>query len=103
MTTVEDQRYRMHNAFREAHGEEVASVIMEHLPPAGWSHLATKQDVELVRTELKSDMQALRGEMQVLRAELKEEMHKSNVQNLRWTVGLVVLVQAAFFAAGSYF
>jgi hypothetical protein len=65
---------------------------MEHLPPAGWSHLATKQDVELVRTE-----------MQVLRAELKEEMHKSNVQNLRWTVGLVVLVQAAFFAAGSYF
>jgi hypothetical protein len=67
-------------------------VIMEHLPPAGWSHLATKQDVELVRTE-----------MQVLRAELKEEMHKSNVQNLRWTVGLVVLVQAAFFAAGSYF
>jgi|688.fasta_scaffold1202950_2 hypothetical protein len=96
MTTVEDQRYRMHNAFREAHGEEVASVIMEHLPPAGWSHLATKQDVELVRTELKS-------EMQVLRAELKEEMHKSNVQNLRWTVGLVVLVQAAFFAAGSYF
>jgi hypothetical protein len=96
MTTVEDQRYRMHNAFREAHGEEVASMIMEHLPPAGWSHLATKQDVELVRTELKS-------EMQVLRAELKEEMHKSNVQNLRWTVGLVVLVQAAFFAAGSYF
>jgi hypothetical protein len=92
MTTVEDQRYRMHNAFREAHGEEVASVIMEHLPPAGWSHLATKQDIELVRTE-----------MQVLRAELKEEMHKSNVQNLRWTVGLVVLVQAAFFAAGSYF
>jgi hypothetical protein len=71
-------------------------VIMEHLPPAGWSHLATKQDVELVRTELKS-------EMQVLRAELKEEMHKANVQNLRWTVGLVVLVQAAFFAAGSYF
>ncbi len=67
-------------------------MIMEHLPPAGWSHLATKQDVELVRTE-----------MQVLRAELKEEMHKSNVQNLRWTVGLVVLVQAAFFAAGSYF
>ncbi len=67
-------------------------MIMEHLPPAGWSHLATKQDIELVRTE-----------MQVLRAELKEEMHKANVQNLRWTVGLVVLVQAAFFAAGSYF
>jgi hypothetical protein len=96
MSTAEDQRYRMHNAFRESHGEEVASVIMEHLPPAGWSHLATQKDVELVRTELKS-------EMQVLRAELKEEMHKSNVQNLRWTVGLVILVQAAFFAAGSYF
>jgi hypothetical protein len=96
MTTVEDQRYRMHNAFREAHGEEVASMIMEHLPPAGWSHLATKQDVELVRTELKS-------EIQVLRAELKEEIQKTNAQTLRWMIGFVLLANSAMAAFLSQF
>ena len=71
-------------------------MIMEHLPPAGWSHLATKQDVELVRTELKS-------EMQVLRAELKEEIHKTNAQTLRWMIGFVLLANSAMAAFLSQF
>jgi hypothetical protein len=60
---------------------------MEHLPPAGWSHLATKQDMELVRTE-----------MQVLRAELKEEIQKTNAQTLRWMIGFVLLANSAMAA-----
>ena len=62
-------------------------MIMEHLPPAGWSHLATKQDMELVRTE-----------MQVLRAELKEEIQKTNAQTLRWMIGFVLLANSAMAA-----
>jgi hypothetical protein len=48
---------------------------MEHLPPAGWSHLATKDDISVsgavlrtemaeLRTELKTDMAGLRVEME---------------------------------------
>ncbi len=78
-------------------------MIMEHLSPAGWSHLATRDDMNNLRHELSADLQSLRLELRQEIHDLRIEMHKSNVQNLRWTVGLVVLVQAAFFAAGSYF
>jgi hypothetical protein len=58
---------------------------MEHLPPAGWSHLATKDDVALsaavlrtemadIRVELKNEMADIRVEMAELRTELKTEM-----------------------------
>jgi len=50
-------------------------ILMEHLPPAGWSHLATKDDISVsgavlrtemaeLRTELKTDMAGLRVEME---------------------------------------
>ena len=62
---------------------------MEHLPPAGWSHLASKDDLALttgvlrteiaeVRTELKLEIAELRTElkqdMAQLRTELKQDM-----------------------------
>ena len=106
MTTVENQRYQMHSAFRQVHGEEVASVIMEHLPPAGWSHLATKSDVDNLRIELKADMQILRSDlkadMQVLRSDLRADMHRLHASGLRWTVGLVFAGNAALLSVASF-
>lgn len=102
MTAVEDQRYRMHSAFRQVHGEEVASVIMEHLPPAGWSHLATKSDVDNLRIELKAEMQVLRSDMQSLRSDLQADMHRLHASGLRWTVGLVFAGNAALLSVASF-
>ncbi len=92
----------MSEAFATAHGVEVADIIMEHLPPAGWSDLATRQDVAeqglLLRSELRGEMANLRdeirGEMAELRdelrgeiSELRKEMNEGFRSQLRWMTG----------------
>jgi len=44
--------------------------MIDLLPPAGWSDLASKTDVEMARVELKGEMAELRGEMSELRGEM---------------------------------
>jgi hypothetical protein len=36
---------------------------MEHLPPAGWSHLATKDDVTMAKIELRAEMVQMKSEL----------------------------------------
>ena len=36
---------------------------MEHLPPAGWSHLATKDDVTMAKIELRAEMVEMKSEL----------------------------------------
>ena len=85
MSTVENDRWTLHQKVRECLGEREGDILMEHLPPAGWSHLATKDDVALsgallrtelaeVRTELKTEIADLRTEIAELRTELKTEI-----------------------------
>ena len=85
MSAVENNRWALHQKARECFGEREGDILMEHLPPAGWSHLATKDDVALsaavlrtemadIRVELKNEMADIRVEMAELRTELKTEM-----------------------------
>ena len=48
----EAQRFEMHTCLRGLMGEEVANTMMEHLPPSGWSDVARKSDLELVKMEI---------------------------------------------------
>jgi len=85
LSAVENNRWALHQKARECFGEREGDILMEHLPPAGWSHLATKDDVALsaavlrtemadIRVELKNEMADIRVEMAELRTELKTEM-----------------------------
>jgi len=85
LSAVENDRWALHQKARECFGEREGDILMEHLPPAGWSHLATKDDVALstavlrtemadIRVELKTEMADIRVEMAELRTELKTEM-----------------------------
>jgi hypothetical protein len=47
---------------------------MEHLPPAGWSHLASKDDVALSGALLRTELAEVRTEIADLRTELKTEI-----------------------------
>ena len=116
MITTEAERFQMHEALIDAHGKEVAAIIMEHLPPTGWGDVArrsdvaglqvlTKKDIDMLRISMGGEMQELRaemrGEMQELRAEmrgemqaLRLEMHVLFNQQLKWLVGLVITAQA---------
>jgi hypothetical protein len=56
---------------------------MEHLPPAGWSHLATKDDVALSAAMLRTEMAELRTELKTDMAALRTDMHK-DFRNQTW-------------------
>ena len=120
MITTEAERFQMHEALIDAHGKEVAAIIMEHLPPTGWGDVArrsdvaglqvlTKKDIDMLRISMSGDMEALRlelrgemqelraelrGEMQALRLEMRSEMHVLFNQQLKWLVGMVITAQA---------
>jgi len=94
----ESDRFALHEKARQIFGAREGDILMEHLPPAGWSHLVSKDDLELnrvvlreeireVRTELKTEMAELRTELKTemaeLRTELKTEMERS-FRNQTW-------------------
>jgi hypothetical protein len=72
MDVNERSRHQLHQRLREVLGPEAAGTLMAHLPPAGYSELATKSDLRQLeeRLELKMDAmrQELRGEIQQVRA-----------------------------------
>ena len=59
-------------------GPETTELLMSRMPLTPTNELATRTDVELVRTELRSEMadlrSELRGEMADLRTDLRTEM-----------------------------
>ena len=71
---TEDDRRNLYEALEESLGVRPAATLMAMLPPVGWADVATRQDVEALRAELRGEMAEVRGEMAELRAELRGEM-----------------------------
>ncbi|NOX31341.1 MAG: DUF1640 domain-containing protein [Actinobacteria bacterium] len=99
-------RRNLYAALSEAIGPKPSDLLMELLPPTGWAHLATQQDITAVRadiTTVRADMTAVRADIDIVRAdidiaktelriemsdlrtELKAEIHgvRTEVQDLR--------------------
>jgi hypothetical protein len=73
---------------------------MNHLPAAGLSDLATKADLTLLRSELKSDTVALRAEMVALEERLTARIEQMGRRIVTWTSSMVLAGAALAFAAG---
>ncbi len=82
MSVTEEDRLRLRVKLNEVLGEREAAVLMESVPPVKYQELATKQDLALLRDELRVDVRELRAETRELRADLKADM----AQQLRVTV-----------------
>ncbi len=52
MTVDERGRHQLFVKLEEVIGAEEATTLMEHLPPGGYTELATKQDLEALKHEL---------------------------------------------------
>ena len=50
MAIDERTRHEMYSGLEEKLGTKVADAVMAHLPPVGWAEVATKQDLEFLRT-----------------------------------------------------
>ena len=77
MALAESSRRLLHESAVAALGTEAADVLMEHLPPAGWTDLARRSDVEhetaLLRLEIGTLGTEMRGEFVAVRAEMAGE------------------------------
>jgi len=52
MSITESQQYEMHSVLREKLGVTTANTLVEHLPPSGWSEVATKTDIRFLEERL---------------------------------------------------
>lgn len=78
MTTTEAERLRLLQRLEEVLGPDEATTLMDHLPPLGWSDVATKHDLAANRVLTKSDLDLGLGEFRIefgeFRAEMRGEM-----------------------------
>jgi hypothetical protein len=91
---------RRHNLYEEAKqvfSPESADEFMSYFPPVGWADVATKQDLNLIRSEMDALRAEMRGDMADLRAEmrgdmasLRTELAKGYVGLQRWTVTTMI-------------
>jgi len=81
MAISEQHRYHLHQKLEQVLGAEEATTLMEHLPPVGWSEMATKHDIGDLRASIgelsaatKHDIGELRASIGELRLATKENL-----------------------------
>jgi hypothetical protein len=78
MVNVSDvQRRTLHAQLAEKIGADVADSLMDFLPPAGWSDVAT-------RTDLDHAVQMLRLELRVMESRLETKLSDGLAKQTRW-------------------
>ena len=81
MAVGERDRRELQEALVGTIGPGPADTQLGYLPPVGWADVATKRDLDHFATQLRLEM-----------AEMKAEILQAMNAQLRWLVGLVVLV-----------
>jgi hypothetical protein len=89
---VDEQRLRqsLHTRLAELVGADETALLMNYLPPVGWADVATKRDLDVLATELRSEMAVLRAEMAVLRSDIQGEIKAQTTRVLLWLVPTLI-------------
>ena len=78
---------------QESHAEAIALAVKQ-----GQGDLATKQDITLLKSEIKSDIGRLRTEIKSDIGRLRTELRSDNVW-LKWALGVNLALTIGIFAA----
>jgi len=63
MRITDAQRLELHLALKHTLGGDMADVLMEHLPPAGWGDLARRADLDQLVMSMDRRFEALESRM----------------------------------------
>lgn len=100
MTSSDNDRRILHAAVEQMCGPRPAEILMEHLPPAGWSDLATRNDVEsaslLLRTDMEIGFEKVRAEFSAVRAEMRTEFSNIRAEMAAMRAELVAYIEKGF-------
>ena len=66
----EAERFTLHQTLRSLMPEAVADTLMAHLPPAGWSDVARRSDIDELRVATKHDIDLLSVRLENVEARL---------------------------------
>jgi hypothetical protein len=91
MTIDERSRHALHQRLEEVLGPDEASTLMEHLPPVGWSDVATRRDLTVFGRDLDAMATSLTG---TFRSELAQAISSQ-------TRTLVLVVLAGMVGTGT--
>jgi transposase InsO family protein len=110
----ERTRHQLHGKLDEVLGAEEAATLMAHLPPVGWSDVATKRDLNTLEAATRRDLDhleaALRHDIADVKLEiasaadrLRAEFYKDQTGQTRilisWVLGAIVTVAGIAFGA----
>ena len=112
MAIDEGLRLSIHTQLTELLGSEEATALIEHIMPVPWHDVATKDDLENLRVELRADIAVVRADVAVLRADmdvlradmhremagLRTEMYQGFAAQTRWLMGYVTALSAVVLA-----
>lgn len=80
MAVDERSRKLLHDALERALGAREAATLMGFLPPVGWADVATRRDLDVLRSDLRAEVE--RGLRRVI----------------QWNVGTVVAMAGVVLA-----
>ena len=90
MRIAEAQRLELHLKLKHTLGDDMADVLMEHLPPAGWGDLARRADLDQVAAVMEARFTGMDRRFEALEARM------SGVVQGLWALGSLT---SAFFLA----
>lgn len=75
------------HGFTEEHAELIVDAINDQS-----DQLATKNDLALLKAELKANITEVRAEISEVRSDLKEEIKEAKIDLLKWFIPLILTV-----------
>lgn len=88
MMINEESRHELYTRLEEVLGPKQAATLMEHLPPVGWADVATKRDLDVLGTDLRSEMREFRGAFELRLADWSRTIIYANLGAVVATAGL---------------